>query len=133
MTVVDPGQVWVERATWGFLLLGVLLRVARYATCQPLWGDEAYLSASFIDRGFWELLKPLDYHQVAPPLFLWAELAFVRLLGFNEWSLRLFPLLCGVAGLWLFHAFSGQVTSRGAAAAGSGDFGGVVLPDPVCF
>ena len=61
-----------------------------------------YLGASLIERGYRELLRPLEYYQVAPLLFLWVELAVVRLLGFAEWTLRLFPLLCGVASVFVF-------------------------------
>jgi len=35
-------------------------------------------------------------------LFLWAEATAVRLLGFNEYALRLLPLLVSIAGLFLF-------------------------------
>ena len=43
----------------------------------PIWGDEAYLSLSFLDRGFLEMTHKLEYNQVAPVGFLWVEwLAF---------------------------------------------------------
>lgn len=103
---------WVAAGAVGFTVLGVILRVARYATHQPLWGDEAYLAASLIDRGYLDLLRPLDYHQVAPPLFLWAEHAAIDLLGFNEWSLRLVPLVSGVVAVLLFHLVA-TATLRG--------------------
>ena len=63
----------VSRAVWSFVVVGVVLRVVRYAMNQPLWGDEAFLAASFLDRGYVDLLQPLEYHQVAPLLFLWTE------------------------------------------------------------
>lgn len=98
-----------ERLTWAFVLLGAALRVIRFALNQPLWGDEAFVAANFIDRGFLDLLRPLDYHQVCPLLFLWAELALVKVLGFSEYSLRLFPTLCSVASVFLFHHVAGRV------------------------
>ena len=93
---------WLAHATWGFVALGILLRVCRYLLRFPLWGDESALAANFLDRGYVELLRPLDFQQVSPPLFVWIELTAVKLFGFNEYSLRLFPFLCGLASVVLF-------------------------------
>jgi hypothetical protein len=99
----------IERAIWAFVCLGVLLRIIRYAMDYPLWWDEAFVAVNFIRRGYLDLLRPLDYGQVCPILFLWAELTLVRLLGFSEWSLRLFPLACGVVSVVLFRHLAGRV------------------------
>ncbi len=99
----------LDRAVWGFVALGVALRLARYAMDYPLWWDESFVAVNLLRRGFLDLLRPLDYGQVCPVLFLWAELAVVRLLGFNEWTLRLFPLLCAVASVPLFAFAAGRV------------------------
>ena len=88
--------------TWGFVGLGVLVRLVRYLVVYPIWHDEAFLAVNFLDRGYLDLLRPLDYSQVSPILFLWIELTAVRLLGFSEWSLRLFPAFCGLMGVFLF-------------------------------
>jgi hypothetical protein len=93
---------WMTRAIWAFLVLGVGLRLARYALNYPLWSDEAFVAANFLRRGYLELLRPLDYWQICPVLFLWAERAVVDALGFREWTLRLVPLLCGLTALGLF-------------------------------
>jgi hypothetical protein len=92
----------VERATWAFVGLGVLLRIVRYGMNYPLWWDEAFVAVNFIRRDYVDLLRPLDFGQVCPILFLWAELTLVKLLGFSEWSLRLFPLACAVVSVVLF-------------------------------
>ncbi|MEX0716369.1 MAG: glycosyltransferase family 39 protein [Planctomycetaceae bacterium] len=97
-----------------FLALGVLARCVRYFLHFPLWEDECFLCINLIDRGYLGLLEPLQYHQVAPPLFLWVELTVVKLLGFNEWALRLFPFLCGLASLFLFRHVAGRLI-RGPA------------------
>ncbi len=88
-----------RRVVWLILAVGIIARSVRYFLRFPLWDDESFLAVNFLDRGFVELLAPLDYHQVAPPLFLWVELALVKLFGFNELSLRLFPFLSSVAAL----------------------------------
>jgi hypothetical protein len=92
----------LSRWVWGFIALGLALRLARYFLRFPLWGDEALLAANLLDRGYLDVLKPLKGHQVAPLLFLWVELAAVKLLGFSEYSLRLFPFLCSIASLFVF-------------------------------
>lgn len=98
----DRVEANADRIAWLFVGLGILFRWVRYLVDQPLWGDEAFVAVNLIDRGFLGLLRPLDYHQVCPPLFLWAEAVVVRLLDFNERSLRLFPILCGTATMVLF-------------------------------
>jgi hypothetical protein len=91
------------------MILGVVLRLTRYLLRFPLWEDEAMLSANLIDRGYGQLLEPLHYCQVAPTLFLWAQLTVVKLLGFHEYSLRLIPFLCGLLSLPLFQHVAGRL------------------------
>src|SRR2546428_764329 len=89
----DCSPQWQRRlaqVTWAFVALGVISRVWRYALRFPLWGDECYVAVNFLERGYLDLLRPLDYGQVCPLLFLWIELSVVKLCGFTEWSLRLF-------------------------------------------
>jgi hypothetical protein len=88
---------------WALLAVGLVARLVRYLLCFPLWEDEAMLATNYLDRGYVDLLKPLGYLQVCPPLCLWSQLTAVRLLGFTEYALRLIPFLCGIAGLFLFH------------------------------
>jgi len=91
------------------LIVGVVLRLTRYLLRFPLWEDEAMLSANLLDRDFIGLLRPLHYCQVAPTLFLWGQLAIVRLLGFHEYALRLVPFLCGLGSLLLFRHVAGRL------------------------
>ena len=119
----------LEWVTWAFVVLGVLLRLVRYAMDYPLWWDEAFVAVNFIRRDYLDLLRPLDYGQVCPILFLWAELTLVKLLGFSEWSLRLFPLVCAIASRALPPCGRPRDT-WGPLAAGSGDLRGGLSPDP---
>jgi hypothetical protein len=98
----------LRQATFAFVVLGVLVRIARYSMNYPLWWDEAFVAVNFIRRDYFDLLRPLDYGQVCPILFLWAELTFIKLLGFSEWSLRLFPLACAVLSVPLFRHVAGR-------------------------
>lgn len=95
-----PGS---QRWIWGFLALGILVRSVRYFERFPLWEDECFVCVSIFKRGFRELLQPLDYHQVAPVLFLWLQKAVTLVFGFNELALRLVPFVCGIASLFLFY------------------------------
>jgi hypothetical protein len=106
---INRSSGWLARATWAFVGLGVLLRIVRYAMNYPLWWDEAFVAVNLIRRGYFDLLRPLDYGQVCPLLFLWCELTAIKLLGFSEWSLRLFPLVCSVASLVLFRHVAGRI------------------------
>lgn len=92
----------VERLVWMFVGIGVALRLSRYLAGFPLWSDEYQLSANFLNRGFADLLRPLEYNQVAPIGFLTMELAATKHLGFSELSLRLFPATCAVLSVFLF-------------------------------
>ena len=105
-----------------FLILGALARLVRYALCFPLWSDEAFLAASFIDRGYLDMFRPLEYHQVCPLGFLWAELTAVKLFGFCEYSLRLFPLVCSLGSLLVFRHMAGRLFSGAALVLAVGIF-----------
>ncbi|MFI5454576.1 MAG: hypothetical protein ACHRXM_03910 [Isosphaerales bacterium] len=99
----------VNRVIWMMVAVGVLLRIGRFALNYPLWGDEACLAANLIDRDFVNLFKPLNFGQICPPAFLVIELAISRWLGFHEWVLRLFPLLCAVTSVPLFRWTAAKV------------------------
>ncbi len=106
-----PSDAWSLRAVTGFVILGLTIRLVRYLLNFPLWCDESMLAANFLDRGFSDLLEPLDYRQIAPLLFLQIERASVALFGFREWSLRLFPILSGLLSVLLFRHLAGRLFS----------------------
>jgi hypothetical protein len=98
----EAWQRRIDYCTWALLVLGIVARLWRYAMRFPLWGDEYALVANLLDRGYLDLLEPLNCHQVAPFLFLWAELSVVKLLGLSEYSLRLVPVAASILALVLF-------------------------------
>ena len=114
MSLDDPSQIQlprlgrrrraqtVVRLALAMLLLGFLWRVTRFAVCFPLWGDEAFVAASLYSRSFADMFGPLEYNQIAPLGFMWAELAASRTLGFSEWALRTPAFVCGLFSLVLF-------------------------------
>ena len=108
---IEPGWTDGRVIAWLrlFLTLGVVLRLVRFALNHPLWRDETFLAANLVDRDFEGLTRPLDFGQVCPILFLWAEKGISLVFGFNERSLRLLPTVASIAGLPLFRHLAGRL------------------------
>lgn len=110
----DEGAAWNKRwsdLAWLFVGLGIAIRLLRYLLNFPLWGDELMLAENLLDRSYAELTLPLENRQCAPLLFLGVELTAVKLLGFSEWSLRLFPVACAISGIVLFRHLASRILS----------------------
>jgi len=106
---VPRNEAWITRLCWAFVVLGLMIRMVRFLAFYPIWHDEAFLAVNFLDRGYRDLLRPLEYIQVAPVFYLWIELTAVRLFGFSEWSLRLFAVICGLASVLVFRQLATRV------------------------
>jgi uncharacterized membrane protein len=104
---------------WTSLILGFVLRIARWIHFRSLWLDEIYLASSIVNRSMHDLLfKPLDNWQAAPSGFLFLTHLAMSLFGNGERSLRLVSLLFGLASLPLMLAVSRRLlTPRGVAVA----------------
>lgn len=85
------------------LFVGAILRLRQYLSGRSLWADEAMLALNVVNRDFAGLFKPLEYDQGAPLGFLLVEKLFNAIFGRTELVLRFFPLLAGLASLWLFY------------------------------
>ncbi len=108
-SATEPFLPGWQRWVWAFLGLGILARSVRYFLRFPLWEDECFLCVSVFQRGFGGLLEPLEYHQVAPVLFLWLQKVATTVFGFNELALRLVPFACSLASLFLFYRLVSRV------------------------
>ncbi|HET7456823.1 MAG TPA: hypothetical protein VFJ74_04145 [Gemmatimonadaceae bacterium] len=99
------------------LAVGVALRLWQYAANTSFWLDEISIARNVVaDQPLRTLLfQPLAFEQVAPKGFLLAEWLAVAALGPTELALRLFPLLCGIAGMFLFALVAGRTLDRRAA------------------
>ncbi len=91
--------------------LGVVLRVVVYLQNRNLILDEANVARNIYERGFAELALPLNYDQYAPPVFLWITKLNSWLFGFSEYVLRLYPLVAGIASLFIFYAILKKLVS----------------------
>ncbi len=98
-----------NQLTLGILFVGALAYIVRFGLRFPLWPDESFLVLNLARRDLFGILEPLEYHQVAPPLFLFTEKLILNILGMSEWSIRLFPQLCSIASLLLFRSIAGRL------------------------
>src|SRR3989339_1408501 len=88
--------------SWIIICLGIVLRSFQYMRDVSLWLDECFLALNITNRSFPELLKPLDYTQVAPVGFLMITKLMVQTFGNNEYIFRMFPFVCGIISIFLF-------------------------------
>ncbi len=93
------------------LVFGATLRIQQFAFRRSLWLDEAAMAVNIVGRSYAGLLEPLDIQQSAPVGFLWVQRFLIDVLGNNEYALRLFPLLCGLGSLFLFHRLARRMLS----------------------
>jgi len=94
------------------ILVGIILRLAQYIFNRSLTEGEAALALNIVQRSYAQLLKPLDYVQAAPVGFLLIQKSISSLFGANEYGLRLFPLIAGVAALFFFYEVGKKIISR---------------------
>ena len=81
-------------------LAGTALLVARWAAARPLWLDEEMIALNFRGRGLFGLHGDLWLGQTAPLGWLAFERLSLLLFGAGERSLRLLPVLFGIAAPW---------------------------------
>ena len=96
------------------LVLGAALRLGLFLAHRCLWTDEAWLALNILHRGPSELLRPLEFDQVAPPGFLLLVKGAQEVFGSSELALRLVPLLLGLASLPLFFSLARRSLRPGA-------------------
>jgi len=95
--------------------VGAALRLAQYLGRPSLRLDEARLALNVATRSWAGLLRPLDYDQTAPPIFLWLEKAAIQIGGVNELAFRLPTLLAGILCIPLLYIVARRIASPRAA------------------
>ncbi|MFO0954492.1 MAG: glycosyltransferase family 39 protein [Isosphaeraceae bacterium] len=96
------------------VVVGIGFRVAEFSRNRPLWRDEASLLSNVVGRPVFELGVPLFHEQMAPPIFLVATRAWVRLAGESSYAIRFPSLLCGIAGLFALWGVARRYVSEAA-------------------
>ena len=105
-----------RKLLWLVVLLGVVVRVEQYAANRSFWLDESFLALNVIDRSMHRLLTaPLDFNQTAPAGFLFVEKLATEVFDKGEYSLRAFPLVCGIVALVLYARLARRVVGPAAA------------------
>jgi 4-amino-4-deoxy-L-arabinose transferase-like glycosyltransferase len=104
-------------APWLFLALGVTLRLALYLSRSSLSIDETSLALDIGTHSFGQLVHSLPSLQTAPPLYLETTKLATVLFGMSEWSLRLVPLVCGLAVLVVMWRVARRLLPEPAAIA----------------
>ena len=95
------------------LVVGAYARVRQWAGGRSLWLDEVLIADNLVRRGFVDLVRePLLHSQAAPAIWLWLERLCVDLFGTSERSLRIIPLLAGLAVLALALPFARRMLPR---------------------
>lgn len=94
------------------IVAGIIIRLKLILFNQSLWSDECSLYLNISKFDYWQFFKPLAWFQVAPPIFMVIEKFFFDLFKNvlpMEMSLRLFPLFCSIATLFLLPFFVEKV------------------------
>lgn len=108
------GLYYSKGFIWILVGFGVCLRLLQFLLNRTLHGDEAALAQSILHRPYSGLVGSLDYHQCAPLGFLMVEKFVTNVLGTSEYSLRLWPLICGIAAMAVFPVVARRVLTAGA-------------------
>ncbi len=103
-------------------LIGFFLRIYFYIINRSLGLDEAGLALNIINRSYLGLLKPLDFSQGAPIGFLLLQKTIISFLGSSDYTLRLTPLLAGLASIPLMYLVSKKYGGRLSAFISLGLF-----------
>ena len=103
MDLTNKNKIYFQIFCYLSIIAGIILRFAQYLSNKSLWRDEARIALNLIEKNFIELAGPLNYDQSVHPGFMLLEKLFVSVLGTSEYSLRLFPLLCGVLSVLIFY------------------------------
>jgi hypothetical protein len=95
-----------EALTWTAVAIGVALRVLGYAQNRRLYMDERSLLENLVKLPVFDFHTTLTEFQLAPPGFLALGRMLVRLPGNDVLAARFFPMVCGVASVFLFRALA---------------------------
>lgn len=107
-------ELSAENLTWIAVALGVGLRVWEYLDFRRLYMDEASLLKNLVGKAIFDFHGVLEQDQMAPPGFLVIERILVRLPLDVRASGRFFPLICGLASVFLIRAAARRYLDRRA-------------------
>jgi hypothetical protein len=89
-----------------FITAGILFRLKHYLTNCSLWTDEAWVAVSVTSRSLWDIVRGVEIFPdfSKPPLgFLVLTKTATLVFGTQEYALRLFAFIFGIAAIFLFY------------------------------
>jgi len=92
--------------------LGVFLRIVTYLSNRAFWMDEGSLWGNLAGKRAFDFAEPLRGDQLAPIGFLIAQRALMAVMGTSTLASRLIPLICAIAGLFLFWRVTARILPR---------------------
>jgi 4-amino-4-deoxy-L-arabinose transferase-like glycosyltransferase len=102
------------------IAVAVGFRLAHYFGNASLRLDESRLALNVAIRSWGGLLRPLDYDQTAPPVFLWLQKVAILAGGVNELALRLPALVPGVLCVLLIYIVARRIAGNVPAVLAAG-------------
>ncbi len=99
---------------WAAIVMGILFRVAEYGNARALWIDEDCLRSNVVGRPIFDFVTPMVRDQLAPPGFLAVARAWVKVAGGSVWSIRIPPLIFGIAALFAMRSVALRYVDRAA-------------------
>jgi len=99
--IPEPTTTLYRGIAIGLFLYGLLPRLTQLGSGRALWHDESLLAVNAVERSYLALLSPLDYFQVAPPLYMWVLKSCLAVGGHTVHAARFSSFVVSVVGLWL--------------------------------
>ena len=93
---------WIKIGILLAYSISILLLLFVFFANRSLFLDSLNLARNIAEGTFSDFFKPLKYQQSAPFLFLTISKIFTLVFGISEYSLRLFPLICGLLCLFFY-------------------------------
>ncbi len=99
-------QKYLPKITLAVLLAATVLRVVIWLQQRSIFIDEANLVRNWLEKSYPDLWGHLEYEQYCPPVFSCLSKLIINSLGVSELSVRLLPLVSGIAMIWVFYLIS---------------------------
>jgi len=96
------------------LLIGLIIILRQYADGRSFWLDEAMLALN-MNKGFKDLLLPLEFNQSGPILFILLSKISITIFGISDYSLRIIPLLAGVSSIIIIFLIAKNTMKKSGA------------------
>ncbi len=94
------------------IFIGIGARLIQYLYNRSFWYDEAKVAYHILTHSFNELHLTFLTATTAPILFLYLVKLNTFFFGYNEYSLRLLPLLCVILSIVLYYFISNKIFPR---------------------